>query len=217
MSSLAAATRLKTVELSLLDKLRLLSWPFVGVVTAVAAVGYAMLYSAAGGAHEPWAWRQGVRFGLGLGLMLMIALIDVRVWFRWAYLAYGGALLGLIAVEISGHTSMGAQRWINLGLFQLQPSEVMKIALVMALARYFHSAYLEDVARPLHLITPSVLVLVPATLVLKQPDLGTSVMLLAGAGAMFFLAGVRWWKFALQIGTGLVALPVVWQQLHEYQ
>jgi rod shape determining protein RodA len=207
----------KPIELSLLEKLRLLNWPFVLVVALVALVGYGSLYSAGGGAHAPWAWRHGVRFGIGLGAMLVVALIDLRFWFRCAYVAYGAALLGLIAVEFAGQVAMGAQRWLDLGLFQLQPSEVMKIALVMVLARYFHSAYLEDVARPAHLITPALLALVPATLVLKQPDLGTSVMLLAGAGAMFFLAGVRWWKFALVIGTTLAALPIAWQQLHDYQ
>jgi rod shape determining protein RodA len=207
----------KPVELSLLEKLRLLSWPFILVVALVALIGYGTLYSAGGGAHVPWAWRHGVRFGIGVCVMLVVALIDLRFWFRCAYVAYGAALLGLIAVEFAGQVAMGAQRWLDLGLFQLQPSEVMKIALVMALARYFHSAYLEDVARPVHLITPSLLALVPATLVLKQPDLGTSVMLLAGAGAMFFLAGVRWWKFALVIGTTLAALPVAWQQLRDYQ
>jgi rod shape determining protein RodA len=212
-----AATRLKTVELSLLDKLRLLNWPFVIVVALVATVGYGMLYSAAGGDHEPWAWRHSVRFGVGLVVMLGVALTDVRLWLRWAYVIYAGALLALIAVEIMGHTSMGAQRWINLGLFQLQPSEVMKIALVLALARYFHGAYLEDVARPTQLLLPVSMVLAPAALVLKQPDLGTAVMLLAGGGALLFLAGVRWWKFALVIGGALGAMPILWQQLHDYQ
>jgi rod shape determining protein RodA len=214
---MALAARFKPTELSLLEKVRLLNWPFVLVVVLVALIGYGMLYSAGGGAHDPWAWRHSVRFGVGLGAMLTIALIDVRLWYRAAYAIYGAALLGLIAVEIAGHISMGAQRWIDLGLFQLQPSEVMKIALVLALARYFHSAYLEDVGRLLHLILPAALVLVPAALVLKQPDLGTAVMLLAGAGALFFLAGVRWWKFALLIGGALAALPIIWQQLHDYQ
>jgi rod shape determining protein RodA len=211
------AAGFKPVELSLLEKLRLLNWPFVLVVGLVALVGYGTLYSAGGGAHAPWALRHGLRFGVGLGAMLVVALIDIRFWFRCAYVVYGAALVGLIAVEFAGEVVMGAQRWLDFGLFQLQPSEVMKIALVMALARYFHSAYLEDVARPLHLTVPSVLALLPATLVLKQPDLGTSVMLLAGAGAMFFLAGVRWWKFALLIGAASAALPIIWQQLRGYQ
>ena len=211
------AAGFKPAELSLLEKLRLLNWPFVVVVALVAMVGYAMLYSASGGSHAPWAWRHGVRFGFGLGILVAVALIDIRFWFRCAYLAYGAALLGLIAVELAGQISMGAQRWLDLGVIQLQPSEVMKIALVLALARYFHSAYLEDVARPVRLITPALLALTPAILVLKQPDLGTATMLLAGGGAMFFLAGVRWWKFALVLGTGLITLPIAWQQLHDYQ
>ena len=214
---MTVAAGFKPAELSLLEKLRLLNWPFVLVVALVAMVGYGMLYSAGGGSHAPWAWRHGVRFGVGLGVLVAVALIDVRFWFRCAYLVYGAALLGLVAVELVGQISMGAQRWLDLGAFQLQPSEVMKIALILALARYFHSAYLEDVARPLHLITPALMALVPATLVLKQPDLGTATMLLAGGGAMFFLAGVRWWKFALLLGTGLITLPIAWQQLHDYQ
>jgi rod shape determining protein RodA len=214
---MALAAGFKPAELSLLEKLRLLNWPFVLVVALVALVGYGMLYSAGGGSHAPWAWRHGARFGVSLGVLVAVALIDVRFWFRCAYFVYGAALLGLVAVELVGQISMGAQRWLDLGIFQLQPSEVMKIALILALARYFHSAYLEDVARPLHLITPALMALVPATLVLKQPDLGTATMLLAGGGAMFLLAGVRWWKFALVLGTVLITLPIAWQQLHDYQ
>jgi rod shape determining protein RodA len=211
------AAGFKPTELTLLEKLRFLNWPFVLVVVLVAASGYGMLYSAGGGAHAPWAWRHGLRFGGGLLVMLLVALIDVRLWYRCAYAIYGAALVALIAVEVAGDTAMGAQRWIDLGVFQLQPSEVMKIALVLALARYFHSAYLEEVGSSLHLIVPLWMVLVPAALVLKQPDLGTAIMLIAGAAALFFLAGVRWWKFALLIGGVLGALPVIWQYLHGYQ
>ena len=209
------AAGFKPAELSLLEKLRLLNWPFVLVVALVAMVGYGMLYSAGGGSHAPGmaAWRP-VRSGRGRsrggGVDRRPLLVSLRLP------AYGAALLGLVAVEPVGQISMGAQRRLDLGAFQLQPSEVMKIALILALARYFHSAYLEDVARPLHLITPALMALVPATLVLKQPDLGTATMLLAG-GAMFFLAGVRWRKFALLLGTGLITPPIAWQQLHDYQ
>jgi rod shape determining protein RodA len=212
-----AALRLKSIELSPLDKVRLLNWPFVCIVALIALVGYGLLYSAAGGSHEPWAWRHGMRFGIGIGLMLAIAMIDLRVWFRWAYAIYAFALLGLIAVEVAGEITMGAQRWIDLGFLQLQPSEVMKIALVLALARYFHASFLEDLARPMHLLVPALMVAVPALLVLKQPDLGTAIMLTSGGGALFLLAGVRWWKFAVVIGGVLGALPILWQQLHDYQ
>jgi rod shape determining protein RodA len=212
-----AATRIGPAELSLQGKLRHLNWSFVAVVILIALVGYAMLYSAGGGAHGPWAWRHSVRFGIGMTAMLVVALIDIRIWFRLAYPIYAVALLGLIAVEVLGSISMGAQRWINLGLFQLQPSEVMKIGLVLALARWFHGAWLEDVSRPTFLAMPVLLIAVPAVLVLKQPDLGTAIMLAGGGGAMLFLAGVRWWKFALVLGPMFMALPLIWQQLHDYQ
>lgn len=212
-----ASVLIRRSELSLADKLRQLNWPFVGIVLLVALVGYAMLYSAGGGAHGPWAWRHGVRFGLGLTAMLVVALIDVRFWFRLAYPIYGAALLGLVAVDVAGIISMGAQRWIDLGLFQLQPSEVMKIGLVLALARYFHSAYLEDVARPVLLLMPVLLIAAPTMLVLEQPDLGTATMLASGGAVLLFLAGVRWWKFAVVLGPMLLALPLIWQQLHDYQ
>src|ERR671923_1586185 len=159
-----ATILIRRCELSLAVKLRQLNWPFVGIVILVALVGYAMLYSAGGGAHGPWAWRHGVRFGLGLTAMLVVALIDVRFWFRLAYPIYGAALLGLVAVDVAGIISMGAQRWVDPGLFQLQPSEVMKIGLVLALARYFHSAYLEDVARPALLVMPVLLIAAPTML-----------------------------------------------------
>jgi len=214
---MAIAGRIRGPSLGLADKLRLLHWPFVLVVALVALVGYGVLYSAGGGEHAPWAWRHAVRFATGAMVMLVVALIDIRFWFRFAYAIYAAALLGLIAVEIAGSISMGAQRWIDLGVFRLQPSEVMKIALVLALARYFHAGYLEDVGRPWFLATPVMLVLAPAALVLKQPDLGTATMLVAAGVAIFFVAGVRWWKFAAVIGAVSALLPILWQYLHDYQ
>ena len=214
---MARASAFRPAELTLLDKLRQLAWPFVGLVLLVGLVGYGVLYSAAGGSPEPWASRHLVRLALGVTLLLAIAMIDVRFWFRWAYAIYGVALVGLIAVDVAGSTNMGAQRWLEVGSFQLQPSEVMKIGLVLALARYFHSAHLEQVAQPLYLVVPLVLIVLPALLVLKQPDLGTAIMLLAAGTMVLFAVGVRWWKFALVIGGTLLALPVLWQQLHDYQ
>ena len=113
---------------------------------------------------------------------------------------------------------MGARRWVDLGLFQLQPSEVMKIAMVLALARFYHGLPLEEVGRTRWLIVPVVLILVPVTLVMRQPDLGTAVLLLATATAMLLLAGVRLWKFAVAGGAVLAAIPLAWRfMLHGYQ
>jgi rod shape determining protein RodA len=214
---MATQARLGRIELTLLEKVLQLNWPFVALVTLIAAVGYGTLYSAAGGSHEPWAWRHALRFTAGLGLMLAIALIDLRLWFRWAYAIFGTAFAALLAVGLIGTFSKGAQRWIDLGVIQLQPSEVMKVALVLALARYFHAAYLDDVRRPMYLLPPLAMMLVPAALVLKQPDLGTAVMLVLCGGAMLFLAGVRLWKFGLLFATAGAAVPILWARLHDYQ
>ncbi len=125
-------------EISLAEKISQINWGLVFVITLIAAIGCAMLYSAAEGSIDPWASRQAVRFGAGLVAMFAVALVDVRVWFRYAYAFYFGAVALLGAVEFVGSAGMGAQRWIDLKVIQLQPSEVMKVALVLALARYFH-------------------------------------------------------------------------------
>src|SRR3546814_2284643 len=146
-----------------------------------------------------------------------VALIDIRIWMKLAYPIYFLTLILLIGVEIMGEIGMGAQRWIDLGIVQIQPSELMKVALVMALARYFHGPTLEEVWRPTRLILPLFLVLTPVALVLKQPDLGTAMMLLMVGGGIFFLAGVRLWKFVVVVAAGLSALPIAWRFLHDYK
>jgi rod shape determining protein RodA len=200
-----------------LQKLRMISWPMVLLVGFVAGIGFVMLYSAAGGSFDPWADRQMIRFVFGVLLMLGVAIVDIRVWLRNAYFIYLGALVLLIGVEIAGDIGMGAQRWIDLGVFQLQPSELMKVALVLALARYFHGLEAESMRRILPLVPPLLLIALPALLVLKQPDLGTAGMLIMGGGALFFAAGVRLWKFGVLIAGGLAAVPVAWNLLHDYQ
>jgi rod shape determining protein RodA len=199
------------------QKLTQINWSMVLLVCLIASVGFVMLYSAAGGSLDPWASRQMVRFAVGLALMLGVAVIDLRLILRYAYLIYAGALTLLIAVEIVGEIGMGAQRWIDLGFFQLQPSELMKVALVLALARYFHGLEIESIGRILPLLPALLLVAMPALLVLKQPDLGTAGMLIMGGGALFFAAGVRIWKFAVLLASGLAAIPVAWNLLHDYQ
>jgi rod shape determining protein RodA len=214
---MAAGTRIKPASLRFPEKLARLHWPFVALLALIGLVGYLVLYSAGGGSHEPWAWRHGVRLGIGFAAMLAIALTDQRLWFKIAYPAFGVVLALLIAVELVGILSKGAQRWLDLGFIQLQPSELMKAALVLALARYFHSAYLEEVKRPLYLLPPIMMIGLPVMLVLLQPDLGTAVMLAAVGGAFLFVAGVRPWKFALVIGGIGAVAPILWARLHDYQ
>ena len=204
-------------RIRLRDKLREMNWLLVFLLTIIASIGFAMLYSAAGGNLEPWAIRQMMRFAIAAPVMVVVALIDIRLWLRYAYLAYLASLVLLVVVEVAGSVGMGAQRWIDLGFFRLQPSEIMKVTVVMALARYFHGLAPEDIARSTYLIAPLLIVLAPVALVLRQPDLGTAAMLVLVGGAVFFLAGVRLWKFALVAVGGLAAVPVAWQFLHEYQ
>ncbi|MEK9726400.1 MAG: rod shape-determining protein RodA, partial [Rhodospirillaceae bacterium] len=204
-------------EFTIGQKLLNVHWFLALLICLTASIGVAMLYSAANGSLQPWASRHLIRFGVGFGVMMVVALIDLRLWMRLAYVAYGVSLLLLVMVEIMGFVGMGAQRWLDLGYFNLQPSELMKIALVLALARYFHGLNMEDVGRPTRLNQPLAMVLTPAALVLRQPDLGTALMLVMASGAIFFVAGVRLWKFGLIIVSALVAAPVGWQFLHDYQ
>jgi rod shape determining protein RodA len=212
-----AIGRAPSIERSLVDRLRALHWPFVGLMALIGLVGYAGLYSAAGGSHEPWAWRHGVRLAVGLPIMVALALVDLRVWLRVAYLAYGVVLALLVGVEILGEISKGAQRWLDLGVIQLQPSELMKVALIMALARYFHGGHPEDARRTLFLLPAGMMVLAPVALVLVQPDLGTAATLLVSGALMLVMAGVPLWRFAVVGAACGAALPLLWANLHDYQ
>jgi len=209
----------KLRKISIREKLLQLNWSLVLLVTMVASIGFAVLYSAAHGNSEPWMDAQIKRFALGVVGMLVLAMIDLRVYMRFAYFFYAIAFVLLVYVEFLGEIGMGAQRWINLGFMQLQPSEMMKIALVLSLARYFHSVDWEAVGKPWVLIPPTLLAVAPAGLVMKQPDLGTASTLMIVGGAMFFTAGVRWWKFAIIIALGLVGAYFAWNSglLHDYQ
>jgi len=204
-------------SLSLMDKIRQVHWGMLLLLCLVATIGVAMLYSAGGASFTPWAGKQALRFVVGLSVLFAVGLTDIRFWLRHAYAIYGVSLMLLLGVEVLGVVGMGAQRWLDLGYFQIQPSEILKITLVLALARYFHGASLEDVSRPVFLIAPFILMALPALLVLRQPDLGTALMLGLGGLAIFFLAGVRVWKFVILIGGIFAILPFIWMGLHSYQ
>jgi rod shape determining protein RodA len=208
----------------LLRKALRLNWALILLICAIASIGFLTLYSVAGGSLEPWSERQMIRFAAGMVIMLIVAMIDIR-FFRWVSpIAYLLALALLLAVEFFGITGMGAQRWIQVGPLQLQPSELMKIALIMALARYYAWLNPNRVSHPLWLLPPLLLISVPMLLVLKQPDLGTALMLGLGGAMVAFLAGVSWWYFSTAIGLGVGAVYGViasrgteWQVLKDYQ
>jgi rod shape determining protein RodA len=201
----------------LFEKVRSINWGLVLLLLLISGIGFAVLYSAADGSMEPWALRSMLHFAVALGLMLVVAVIDIRLWHRAAYPIYIVAVLLLVLVDLKGVSGKGAQRWLELGPLSLQPSEIMKIGLVMVLAHYFNSRTHDEIGRPLHLIYPALLVLIPAALVMKQPDLGTAMMLALCGGGIFFIAGVRLWKFLLGAAGGAALVPIAWQFMKPYQ
>lgn len=202
---------------ALSSKIKQLNFGLLLLVTVMCGIGVAMLYSAANGNMAPWATKHIERYLVGLILIIVITLINLRLLLRSAYLLYALNLVLLIAVEFVGDIGMGAQRWIDLHFIKLQPSEFMKIVLVIALARYFHGRTVEEVAKPVYLLIPILMVLGPVILVMRQPDLGTAGMILLGGGAIFFLAGVRIWKFVTLLFMAVTAIPIAWQFLLDYQ
>ncbi len=207
----------ETTKLPLMYKLRRINYSLIILVTACCGIGFAMLYSAAGGNIEPWAQRHLVRYFVGLLVIIILGVINIRFFFKGAYIFYAISIMLLLYVELAGEIGMGAQRWIDLGLIRLQPSELMKISVVIVLARYFHIRSYHEIGNPLHLAIPVFLVLLPVVLVIKQPDLGTAVMIALSGLVIFFIAGVRIWKFLLSFLGGIALVPIIWQFLLEYQ
>jgi rod shape determining protein RodA len=202
----------------LIVKLAQIDWTFMLVLCLITVTGAAMLYSISGLSWEPWAAKHLVRFGLCIGLMIVLATVDVRLWFMSAYPVYGFGLLLLIAVEIVGDVSLGAQRWLDLGFVRLQPSEIMKIGLVLALARFYHGLSAEAAKFSWRLVVPLVLIALPTLLVAHQPDLGTAVLLAATGGAVMVLAGLSLRVVAALAATVAAAIPpFVMFVLHDYQ
>ncbi len=204
-------------KLNLSKKLLLLNWPFLLLVTAIVLVGAGALYSVAGGSLDPWASRHVVRFCFGLALLFAVAFSDIRWWLRGAYPLYLAALLLMLLVPLIGVESGGARRWLGYGEFSFQPSEMMKMALVLALARYYQWLPPEKIWRPDALIPPALMIGLPLLLALAQPDLGTALLFAVIGAGLLFLAGVSWFYFGAVIVGIVVALPHAWESLHDYQ
>ena len=214
--------RVKTVP-SGWKKVIFINWGLIALIIGAACSGFAMLYSV-GGSWEPWALAHIQRFSVGLFVMFIIAMTPIWIWRNISVPIYIVALLLLLLVEFLGNTGMGAQRWINLGFINLQPSEVAKVALVMLLAAYYDWLPTEKVSKPLWVLVPIIFISLPVLLVLQQPDLGTSILLLLSGVTMMFLAGVHWIYFGTVIaftGGFIIALfksrGTEWQLLQDYQ
>ncbi|MDB6182041.1 rod shape-determining protein RodA [Paracoccus fistulariae] len=205
-------------------KILYLNWPLVFLISAVASIGFLMLVSVAGGDVDQWAAPQMYRFAVGMVIMIGLAFVPMWFWRGISVGAYIICVLLLVGVEVAGEIGMGAQRWIDIGPIRLQPSELMKIALVLLLAAYYDWLPLNKVSHPLWVLIPVLLILAPTGLVIIQPDLGTSIMLITGGAIVMFAAGVSLWYFAAVIGMAVGLVMAVmesrgtpWQLLKDYQ
>lgn len=189
----------------------------LGVMVAIVFIGLVTLFSAANGSIHPWVFKQFLRFLLGMAFFGIIVASDSRWWSQHAYSIYTAVLIMLVLVELMGFVGMGAQRWLDLYLFNLQPSELMRIALILALARYFSFLEVEETRCLKNLIIPLLLIIVPVLLAMRQPDLGTAILLLSSGLAIFFVSGVPWWFFTVGFVTVVCAIPILWNFLYDYQ
>ncbi len=186
-------------------------------VTIICVYGFVILYSAAGGNIKPWAYKQIIIFCTFIPISLIIAIIDIKYIYKISYILYFLALVLLIIGAFYGKTAMGATRWLNLGFFHIQPSEPAKIAMVLMLARYFHQLDDDKIFSIKSLLIPALGVLLPVTLIIKQPDLGTGMITIIVATIMFFTAGVKIMYFVIGIGITLISTPIIWSYLYNYQ
>lgn len=201
-----------------LSKVLYFNWPLAVLLAAVAATGFLMLYSVAGGDMNRWAEPQIIRFGMGFVLMLVMAFVPLSFWREISPVAYVVGIALLLAVPYVGVSRGGAQRWLDLRVITLQPSELMKIGVVMVLAFYYDWLDERRVSRPFWVLLPIVLILLPSLLVVQQPDLGTALLIMAGGAVVMFVAGVSWWYFAAAIlSVTLLVTGVFASRDTEYQ
>ena len=201
---------------ALLNKTTKIPLTIILLVSIISCFGFLLMYSAAQGNFSPWASRQILHFTIFMPITLGIGLTNLKFWYRSSYLFYYGALALLLLMYLLGYTAMGATRWIDLGPIKLQPSELMKICIIFALARYFHDLGNKEIHLK-HLVIPTVMLVIPAFLIIKQPDLGTGIILLMIGGIIFFIGGVGKWFFITGASFLAITLPIIWQFLYEYQ
>lgn len=202
---------------SFFGKLLRLPKSFLVCIILNALYGFLILYSASGNSLDPWAIKQIIHFLIFFPIMIFIGLMDIRKIYNLAYPFYLVVICMLIGIELFGHVAMGAKRWLSIGGFRLQPSEPAKIAIIMFLARYFNDIGVRGIHNIRSLLIAIICVVVPTAMIIKQPDLGTGMIILIVSAMLFFLAGARLWKFIVLFSIILTSMPIIWHHMHEYQ
>ncbi len=192
-------------------------WAVLGLVSLLCGIGVATLYSVEGGSFQPWAERHGLRFLVGLACIFVMLAVPAAAWLRVAVPVYLAALVLLMLVPVLGSQVLGARRWLDLGVMSFQPGEIMKVALVLMLAAYYHWLPRERVSDPFWVALPVLLIAVPAVFTLRQPDLGSALLYASTGFGIMFLAGVSMFYFAGGAVLFAAALPLIWSSLHDYQ
>jgi rod shape determining protein RodA len=201
-------------------KIAELDWRLISLLCVIACIGAAMLYSIAGGHWQPWAIKHVIRFGALLAVMLALAMVHPKWWFRAAYPMYGVLLLLVLMIEFTplGYTAGGAKNWLNLGFIRIQPAEFMKLGLVLALARWYHNHTAQEAKWSWKLLIPAAMIGLPFILVAKQPDLGSAMVIGLTGAAVMFVAGLSWRVIAAAGAAGAVVVPLfVMFGMHDYQ
>jgi rod shape determining protein RodA len=195
-------------------------WTILMLVLAMCALGILSIYSAGFSVSEnnfPFYVKQIQWILLGLFFMSIAYLIDYRIICQAAYLIYGISIVLLIIVFFYGYKTHGSQRWLSVGFLAFQPSELMKLSLIIVLARYFDNHNSNEHYKLKELFIPLVMVLIPCLLILKQPDLGTALVLMLLSASIIFFMGVNWRSFAVALVSGLMLSPIGWYFLKAYQ
>jgi len=199
------------------EKLKKLPITLIILISMVCSIGFIVLYSASDNNLHPWAYKQITTFCLFLPIMIAIALVDIKYIFKFAYIFYFSIIILLISVELFGSISMGAKRWIDLGVVRLQPSEPTKLAIVLMLAKYFHQLDAEKLTKFSGILIPIIGVIFPVLLIIKEPDLGTGIITIIISGIIFFATGFRIRNFIIVGLIAITCMPVIWQVMHDYQ
>jgi rod shape determining protein RodA len=204
---------------TMFDRFARLNWGIINLLLLLAVVGVGMHFSVSSGAWTDMPLTHGVRFVVILAVVIVAAMfLDARFWLALAYPLYAGTMLLLVAVELIGETRMGATRWLSIGPVSLQPSEFMKIGIVLALARYYHGLDPRRTGAILSTLPPFLMILAPVALVMRQPDLGTAMLIMFSGLATMFLAGLSWWIIGAGAISGAVGAFFAYNYvLHDYQ
>jgi len=201
----------------ILNKLKNLNYLLIFILILLSAIGAVGLYSAADGSFAPWANKHLIRFIVFLFFAILISFIDIKLIYKYSYIIFILCLLLLASVEIIGVFGKGASRWIRIFGYSIQPSELIKIFIILALAKFYHELRYEKIGNPLFLFFPVLIVFLPAFLVLIQPDLGTAISIVLLGIAVLFSSGIRIWKFILGIIISLASIPLLWNFIKPYQ